>query len=294
MVRPMWHSPRYSEADTSETLQSDVMRFMAILALCLVAIFALVQSLPMRPVEPMQAPQTAPVEKVLPAPQPVTVAPATVPEPKPAPAPEAARHKPKAPPGPKLVEPVVQLPPAPSTLRVPEPVDAKPIDKVPETKQYRKSITVHERLHRATPEVDRAVQPASENSAAASTSKTQEGLLLRFASDTAFLALVAQRRVDVYGWMNKTAWKLSSERGMLSFVAASAPKRFHSMASHTVPSPIALALSRVAPEGGAHTVTWGVTLPADTARQLEQLVNKHTRGTLVIHANGRVRLESAG
>ncbi len=35
-----------------EDLQTDVMRFMAILAFCLVAVFALVQSIPMRPVQP--------------------------------------------------------------------------------------------------------------------------------------------------------------------------------------------------------------------------------------------------
>ena len=36
-------------------LQTDVMRFMAILALCLVAVFALVQSIPLAPVEPQPA-----------------------------------------------------------------------------------------------------------------------------------------------------------------------------------------------------------------------------------------------
>ncbi len=290
MVRPMWYSPRYSEADTSETLQSDVMRFMAILALCLVAIFALVQSLPLHPVEPVQAPQPAPVEKVSAVPQPVTVATATVPAPAPAPAPGAAQLKPKEQP-PKLVEPVEELQPALIASPLPEPVD-----EIPKPKQYRKpSTTVQERLPPPAPEVVRAEpQPAPEHSTTTSTSDTQERLLLRFASDTALLALVAQRRVAVYGWVNKAAWKLSSERGLLSFVAAPLPKRFHSMTSDTVPSAIARALSRAAPGMGAHTVTWGVTLPADTARQLEHLVNKHTSGTLVIHANGQVRFESAG
>ena len=40
-------------------LQTDVMRFMAILSLCLVAIFALVQSIPLAPVEPPPAPISA-------------------------------------------------------------------------------------------------------------------------------------------------------------------------------------------------------------------------------------------
>ena len=37
-------------------LQTDVMRFMAILALCLVAIFALVQSIPLAPEPPRAGP----------------------------------------------------------------------------------------------------------------------------------------------------------------------------------------------------------------------------------------------
>ncbi len=44
-------------------LQTDIMRFMAILALCLVAIFALVQSIPLMPtpVEPVAVPESEPV-----------------------------------------------------------------------------------------------------------------------------------------------------------------------------------------------------------------------------------------
>lgn len=40
------HRAQHGQPDASEALQADVMRFVAILALCLVAIFALVQSLP--------------------------------------------------------------------------------------------------------------------------------------------------------------------------------------------------------------------------------------------------------
>jgi len=75
-----------SEAGGVADLQTDVMRFMAILALCLVAIFALVQSIPVNTVAPeipaadvpaaVATPEPAPV----PAPEPVTV-PDPVPEP---------------------------------------------------------------------------------------------------------------------------------------------------------------------------------------------------------------------
>ena len=60
-------------------LQTDIMRFMAILSLCLVAIFALVQSIPLTPVEPAPVettPAPAPVvqERVQPEPEPLPIA----------------------------------------------------------------------------------------------------------------------------------------------------------------------------------------------------------------------------
>ena len=58
------------DAGGAADLQTDVMRFMAILSLCLVAIFALVQSMPMSPpTDPVPEPQT-----VTPTPVPATSA----------------------------------------------------------------------------------------------------------------------------------------------------------------------------------------------------------------------------
>ena len=72
-------------------LQTDIMRFMAILALCLVAIFALVQSMPLlpTPVEPKAAPDPMPRAIPEPAPMPEPIeepveVPIEVPPPEPA------------------------------------------------------------------------------------------------------------------------------------------------------------------------------------------------------------------
>ena len=48
-----------TDAGGAADLQTDIMRFMAILALCLVAIFALVQSIPLVPEAPSQSPAPA-------------------------------------------------------------------------------------------------------------------------------------------------------------------------------------------------------------------------------------------
>ncbi len=72
-----------AEAGGIADLQTDVMRFMAILALCLVAIFAIVQSIPLAPsiVEPEVELEPEPTPEPAPKPEPK-------PEPKPAPKPE--------------------------------------------------------------------------------------------------------------------------------------------------------------------------------------------------------------
>ena len=58
-----------TDAGGAADLQTDIMRFMAILALCLVAIFALVQSIPLVP-EPQTQPQAAAAPPPPPAPVP--------------------------------------------------------------------------------------------------------------------------------------------------------------------------------------------------------------------------------
>lgn len=97
MSRSMLSYPMHrgdTDAGGAADLQTDIMRFMAILALCLVAIFALVQSIPLVPEAPSQSPAAA-------APPPVARAVATppVPQPKaePQPVPEPQIEKPAAP-----------------------------------------------------------------------------------------------------------------------------------------------------------------------------------------------------
>ena len=75
-----------TEAGGAADLQTDIMRFMAILALCLVAIFALVQSIPLAPEAPPQSPATAAPPPVADSVEPVPELPPVVQKPLPAPA----------------------------------------------------------------------------------------------------------------------------------------------------------------------------------------------------------------
>ncbi len=82
---PYWHAMHRgvdAEGGGVADLQTDVMRFMAILAICLVVIFALVQSIPLRPAQPVPEPVVQPVTEPVPEPEPI---PATAPVPTPQP-----------------------------------------------------------------------------------------------------------------------------------------------------------------------------------------------------------------
>lgn len=108
MRSPYWHAMHRgvdAEGGGVADLQTDVMRFMAILAICLVVIFALVQSIPLSPPQPVPEPVTGI------APEPVAE-PAPVAPPVPVAQPEPAVEQPAP-------EPVIEQP-------APEPVPAPP------------------------------------------------------------------------------------------------------------------------------------------------------------------------
>jgi len=91
-----------AEAGGAAELQTDVMRFMAIISLCLVAIFALVQSMPLMPTAP-PVPETV-------SPQPIAAEQAS----EPVPEPETTRTVQTA-----TARPVPQPPPMPATVAEP-------------------------------------------------------------------------------------------------------------------------------------------------------------------------------
>ncbi len=193
-----------SDVGGAADLQTDVMRFMAILSLCLVAIFALVQSIPLTPVEQTDEPQAdavaAPVEEpavVDTAPEPMTV---TRPVPKPQPAATAVvLTRPKWVPKRKPAQPQ-EAPEAVAAVASPK----SPPPPIPE----------------------------------------KEGFVLRFASDAALTRAVAAQHVGFYAIHDGRAQRMTVSESRISFWDASTPNTFHEMEATTVPAPVVDALAR--------------------------------------------------
>ena len=241
-----------TEAGGVSDLQTDVMRFMAILALCLVAIFALVQSIPLLPTvvdpQPEPAVETSPVEHV---PEPAKPEPAVI---KPAP----PQQKPME------VKPLVITRPAP--VRVERP----PRQVVQETT------------------LPPAIEPLEPPVSVPST--RTEGFTLRFETDLALTRLVARNEVGLYAITPDKSLRMNVNRAQLSFWPASIPNQFHEMDEATVPEEVLAALRR-AGSVNKNDVKWGVTLPMNMRRQLDEYLRQHSGGSLIIGGDGDLRLE---
>lgn len=243
-----------SDGGGAADLQTDVMRFMAILSLCLVAIFALVQSIPLVQSSPIPAPS---VTQAVPPP--------------PLDLPEVSRSVSVAP------KPVAAKPVAPKTITREAPVEtARPMPVV--TTPAAKPI-------QATP----APSPLPPTPSTVVEVPADEGFTLQFETDHALTNLVAANTVGLYAITPERALRMTIENDQPTFWDASLPRQFHEMDATTVPSAVVHALQRYG--NGASELKWGVTLPNAMTERLNQLLRGNAGGALVIGADGILRLE---
>ena len=240
------------DAGGAADLQTDVMRFMAILALCLVAIFALVQSIPLTPVERDPVAEVA----VKPATDPVITAKAT-----PEPIIEA----------PAIVEPR------------PEPLAAQKAVVLTRPKWQPKYAPATEPAAPPKPAVEGPAPPPS-------TEPEREGFTLRFASDAALMRAVATQHVGLYAILPGRTQRMTVTESRVSFWDASSPNTFHEMETSTVPPAVIDALARTGT--ALSGVSWGVTLPGKMKTQLDALMQEHRGGSLIIDAGGKIHWEA--
>ncbi|MGI9223433.1 MAG: hypothetical protein ACR2QX_03080 [Woeseiaceae bacterium] len=264
---PLFYPMHRGDADAggAADLQTDIMRFMAILALCLVAIFALVQSIPLIPEAPTQSTEAA-------APPPLLV-----------PEPEPVAEEPDVKPTPVIEEPVQAVhltrPKWTSTFVPQQRAVSRPVTKAPPRE---------EELAPAAAPQPPITPTATPDTPAESTSR---GFTLRFESDHALTRLVAAGKVGFYAIGNGRAQRMTVSDSRISFWDASTPVAFHQMETLTVPRPVIDALAK---SGSSTTgIDWGVTLPGHLRQQLDALMRDNSGGALVIGLDGELRLEAS-
>jgi hypothetical protein len=119
----------------------------------------------------------------------------------------------------------------------------------------------------------------------------RQGFVLRFASDAALDRLVTAGSVKLYGMADRQAWRLSMKAGRPAVAPATFPGWFHEMSAVTVPAHYLHSLETVAYSPGPSTVVWGVQLPAATRMAIAALTKGQQGGALMIQKDGQVTLE---
>lgn len=261
-MNPGLHYRWRAAADDDSELQADVMRFVAIVALCIVAISSIVEDADRAHRETQTAELAAPprtqslVEP--PPPSEVPVEPVVaVPEP-------AKRIDPPMVPAPPVPPPVSATVRTGGVAPITPPVESAPKTAAP---------------------VDPADEPVPTD-----TVVPEKGFTLRFESDAALLRLVARGDAALYLFDRDAVLRLAFAQEGPRFQAAPQPGQFHAITPDTVPN----VLKDVAAESGheVDSLVWGVTLPESTTAALAEILRQHDGGLLIIRANGRVYLEN--
>ena len=119
----------------------------------------------------------------------------------------------------------------------------------------------------------------------------KQGFTLRFASIEALEHLVAAGTVSLYAMAGEQAWRLSLAAGRPVFTPEAFPAWFHEMTASTVPVDYVQSLEKSLDERARTALVWGVQLPAATRQGIASLTREHRGGNLVIGADGRLTLE---
>ena len=310
-----------SRAADTENLNTDVMRFMAILGLCLAAIFALVQSVPTRSSdEPPAKPSTdteTPDEtrareqltelsteiarlreqagKTREQHRNATRALALTRAQLSTDAREASRVRREQQQAEaelkdlhrQLREQRSELDEVNQTLRQTGPAPA-----VPERRPVAEREQPDRALRSAPPPQSQpaVAQKPVDPSGPAAPPAAGKGFTLRFASSDALEHLVARRTVSLYGMLDKQAWRLALPAGRPGFTPDAFPARYHEMTPETVPADYVQALQQTPGFARGRVPVWGVGLPAQTQAAIEELTRNLRGGDLVIRSDGKVYL----
>ena len=310
-----------------EMLQTDVMRFFAILCLCLMAIFALVKTLPMAP--PADRPTIAEPSDLKAKAQSLQIQIATLKK--------------------KLAETLTQVQAASAAaeqssmqVKMAAKDEQEILTRLAKTQQQLKKVTqslnqtrrelkirgeklaglvndidtkqqirselrsqinnetknlekIQAALDRANQKVNQSHprnQPPPQKPSEADTPKrsAKEGYILRFASDAALQTLISGGHVSFYAVAGKKAWQLRLTGGQPGYISAKNPPQIYEMEIATVPIEYTAAFRQQVAAFGRSAVTWGVTLPTQTRTSINRLIQGQNGGDLVIMPDGEVVL----
>jgi Skp family chaperone for outer membrane proteins len=118
----------------------------------------------------------------------------------------------------------------------------------------------------------------------------EKGFTLRFASDAALQKLITLGKVKFYALTGKKAWQLHLTASRSIYSPTQFPREIYEMETSTVPIDYPRVFHRQVAAFGRESVTWGVTLPAPMRSSINRLIKGREGGDLVIMPDGEVIL----
>lgn len=324
---PFFHSENFLSNEV-EVLQTDVMRFFAILCLCLMAIFALVKTLPMAPptggpaiVEPTDLKAEAEAlqkhtdklkERLAELRVQVQVA-----------AVDAEKSSTAAAVAEKKEQEVLNrlnraqqdlgsvsrsLEETRGALKLREMKLAEILTDLENKQRIRSALQsqiknetqhlaeIQASIAQAGQDLNRRSppEPSSEKIKPAETSPPQADkteFTLRFASDAALQQMISRGTVNFYAMAGKNAWQLKLKDGRPVYLSTEFPRQIYEMQTATVPIEYTAGFKQQVAVFGRAAVTWGVTLPSQTKAGINRIMQGRNGGELVITASGEVVLK---
>ena len=273
-----------SEPDEMEALQSDVMRFMAILGLCLMIIFALVQSLPQNSQQKADVTsEHAKIPDIDERPQIKAETRALQDE-------RTAMYK-------ELDKLQNELAGLEEELVQKKSVNVQLIDEQRELQQMLVNKKQQLQKVKQTPKEllpvkhkkDPPPKSVEKVVKASNAAEEKEGFTLRFKSTGALDHLIHQGEVQLVVRLDKQVLLLQPKGKSLGFVSTASSVSFHEMEPYTVPVRYKRLLAASGIKiGRSQKRVWGVVLPSVIRSQINEVRIGHKGGELQIDKQGKV------
>lgn len=122
----------------------------------------------------------------------------------------------------------------------------------------------------------------------------QRGVSISFASDRAFHRLVSEQRVQFYAVIGQRSWKADPLGRVINFRAGAPPGQFHEMAPETVPDRYRRSLRAVVSAADGRDIVWATVLPQAMVAEIRRRVSGLRGAEVVIQADGSLRVDDAG
>lgn len=139
---------------------------------------------------------------------------------------------------------------------------------------------------------DGAVKPVPAK-AKATAEKEKTGFSLGFSSDDAlFSTLKSDDQVTLYMRIQDRFWQLKTTASAWAFVPVSFSGRIYYMDRQTVPDRVIQASARAVSVSGDSEMLFGVSLSPQITRQISTLMKGNKGGNIIIQSNGKVDFEN--